>query len=139
MQLMEYCELLDKADECEDPYMRMVYACEFSPSLALHIVQCHIMVDLTELLINLFQLHGLFRYTSHISAHGSLLIRSLERLMRWLTTRALHFLPSRSVIRMSLQIILNGDNFVNKFFLIMHFVLSFLSRKPSSPNGCCSL
>jgi hypothetical protein len=25
---MEYCELLDKADECEDPYMRMVYACK---------------------------------------------------------------------------------------------------------------
>lgn len=29
MQLMEYCELLDKADECEDPYMRMAYACKF--------------------------------------------------------------------------------------------------------------
>jgi len=28
---MEYCELLDKADECEDPYMRMAYACEFFP------------------------------------------------------------------------------------------------------------
>jgi hypothetical protein len=26
---MEYCDLLDKADECEDPYMRMAYACEF--------------------------------------------------------------------------------------------------------------
>jgi hypothetical protein len=35
MQIMEYCELLDKADECEDPYMRMVYACEFAlPSAA---------------------------------------------------------------------------------------------------------
>jgi hypothetical protein len=30
VQLMEYCELLDKADECDDPYMRMVYACELS-------------------------------------------------------------------------------------------------------------
>jgi hypothetical protein len=28
---------------CEDPYMHMVYACKFSPSLALHI--CHIMHD----------------------------------------------------------------------------------------------
>lgn len=26
VQLMEYSHLLDKADECEDPYMRMVYA-----------------------------------------------------------------------------------------------------------------
>lgn len=25
---MEYCDLLDKADQCEDPYMRLVYACE---------------------------------------------------------------------------------------------------------------
>ncbi|MQL86687.1 hypothetical protein Taro_019220, partial [Colocasia esculenta] len=25
-QLMEYCHLLDLADECEDPYMRLVYA-----------------------------------------------------------------------------------------------------------------
>ena len=29
---MEYCELLDKADECEDPYMRMAYAGEYFPS-----------------------------------------------------------------------------------------------------------
>jgi hypothetical protein len=28
---------------CEDPYMCVVYACKFSPSLALHI--CHIMLD----------------------------------------------------------------------------------------------
>lgn len=27
---MEYCHLLDLADECEDPYMRLVYACEYS-------------------------------------------------------------------------------------------------------------
>lgn len=26
---MEYSHLLDKADECEDPYMRLVYACEY--------------------------------------------------------------------------------------------------------------
>ncbi|KAL1355154.1 transketolase, chloroplastic-like [Arachis duranensis] len=25
-KLMEYSHLLDKADECEDPYMRLVYA-----------------------------------------------------------------------------------------------------------------
>lgn len=25
-QLMEYSHLLDRADECEDPYMRLVYA-----------------------------------------------------------------------------------------------------------------
>lgn len=25
---MEYSHLLDKADECEDPYMRLVYACK---------------------------------------------------------------------------------------------------------------
>lgn len=28
-QLMEYCHLLDLADECEDPYMRMVYTCKY--------------------------------------------------------------------------------------------------------------
>lgn len=27
-QLMEYSHLLDQADECEDPYMRLVYACK---------------------------------------------------------------------------------------------------------------
>ncbi|KAF3775726.1 hypothetical protein EJ110_NYTH49747 [Nymphaea thermarum] len=27
-ELMEYCSLLDQADECEDPYMRLVYACK---------------------------------------------------------------------------------------------------------------
>lgn len=27
-QLMEYSYLLDQADKCEDPYMRMVYACK---------------------------------------------------------------------------------------------------------------
>lgn len=26
---MEYSYLLDQANECEDPYMRLVYACEF--------------------------------------------------------------------------------------------------------------
>ncbi|KAL6979164.1 Oxysterol-binding protein-related protein 3C, partial [Sarracenia purpurea var. burkii] len=29
-ELMEYSYLLDQADECEDPYMRLVYACEYS-------------------------------------------------------------------------------------------------------------
>jgi hypothetical protein len=31
--LMEYCELLDKADECEDPYMRMAYASAWAVSV----------------------------------------------------------------------------------------------------------
>ena len=26
---MEYSYLLDRADECEDPCMRLVYACEY--------------------------------------------------------------------------------------------------------------
>lgn len=26
---MEYSYLLDQADECEDPYMRLVYACKY--------------------------------------------------------------------------------------------------------------
>ena len=29
LQLMEYSHLLDLADECEDPYMRLVYACKY--------------------------------------------------------------------------------------------------------------
>ncbi|CAN6320512.1 unnamed protein product [Urochloa humidicola] len=32
-ELMEYCELLDKADECEDPYMRMAYASAWAVSV----------------------------------------------------------------------------------------------------------
>jgi hypothetical protein len=32
-ELMEYCELLDKADECDDPYMRMVYASTWAVSV----------------------------------------------------------------------------------------------------------
>lgn len=32
MQLMEYSYLLDMADECEDPYVKMVYAGEFCTS-----------------------------------------------------------------------------------------------------------
>ncbi|KAH7550021.1 hypothetical protein JRO89_XS13G0121000 [Xanthoceras sorbifolium] len=32
-ELMEYCNLLDKADECEDPYMRMVYATSWAISV----------------------------------------------------------------------------------------------------------
>ncbi|AQK79419.1 Oxysterol-binding protein-related protein 3B [Zea mays] len=32
-KLMEYCELLDKADECEDPYMHMVYASTWAVSV----------------------------------------------------------------------------------------------------------
>lgn len=90
MQLMEYCELLDKADQCEDPYMRMAYACEFSSSL-IWITTLAIGISwLADLLIN-FQLHGLCRPTMPIIVHGSLSIQSLERLMKWLTTTALHF------------------------------------------------
>jgi len=29
LQLMEYSHLLNLADECEDPYMRLVYACKY--------------------------------------------------------------------------------------------------------------
>ena len=32
-QLMEYSYLLDRADECEDPYMRLVYASEYKSCL----------------------------------------------------------------------------------------------------------
>lgn len=28
LQLLEYSHLLDLADECQDPYMRLVYACK---------------------------------------------------------------------------------------------------------------
>lgn len=27
---MEYSNLLDLADKCEDPYLRLVYACKYS-------------------------------------------------------------------------------------------------------------
>ena len=33
-QLMEYSYLLDQADECEDPYMVLVYACKYSLTLS---------------------------------------------------------------------------------------------------------
>lgn len=32
---MEYSYLLDQADECEDPYMRLVYACEYNTALGI--------------------------------------------------------------------------------------------------------
>lgn len=32
-ELMEYCHLLDQADECEDPYMRLVYASSWAISV----------------------------------------------------------------------------------------------------------
>lgn len=32
---MEYSHLLDLADECEDPYLRLVYTCKRSPSISL--------------------------------------------------------------------------------------------------------
>ncbi|CAN6442706.1 unnamed protein product [Victoria cruziana] len=32
-ELMEYCSLLDQADECEDPYMRLVYASSWAISV----------------------------------------------------------------------------------------------------------
>ncbi|CAL0304151.1 unnamed protein product [Lupinus luteus] len=35
-ELMEYSYLLDKADESEDPYMRLVYACELFPPVSHH-------------------------------------------------------------------------------------------------------
>jgi len=28
-EIMEYSHLLDQADECEDPYLRLVYACKY--------------------------------------------------------------------------------------------------------------
>ncbi|RVW87402.1 Oxysterol-binding protein-related protein 3A [Vitis vinifera] len=34
-ELMEYSHLLDLADECEDPYLRLVYTCKRSPSISL--------------------------------------------------------------------------------------------------------
>jgi hypothetical protein len=35
---MEYSYLLDRADKCEDPYMRLVYASEYSFTLNFHLV-----------------------------------------------------------------------------------------------------
>mgnify|MGYP000647986826 CR=1 FL=1 len=29
-QLMEYAHLLDLADECEDPYLKLAYACKLN-------------------------------------------------------------------------------------------------------------
>lgn len=37
-QLMEYSYLLDRADECDDPYMQLVYASEYSFTLNFHLV-----------------------------------------------------------------------------------------------------
>lgn len=38
---MEYSYLLDRADECEDPYMRLVYASEYSLLLLLFTYNAH--------------------------------------------------------------------------------------------------
>lgn len=41
-QIMEYSYLLDRADECEDPYMRLVYACESSFTLNFYLASASI-------------------------------------------------------------------------------------------------
>lgn len=38
---MEYSYLLDRADECEDPYMRLVYASEYSHLFILFTYDAH--------------------------------------------------------------------------------------------------
>lgn len=70
-ELMEYSHLLDKADECEDPYMRLVYAMQ------------HL---------------GQYQSTMLTNVHGNRLTQFLGRLMKWSTMVASHLFPNRSAI-----------------------------------------
>ena len=46
LQLMEYSHLLNLADECEDPYMKMVYACKYrTPGIVLSSVTIRVLIS----------------------------------------------------------------------------------------------
>lgn len=86
---MEYSYLLDQADECEDPYLRLVYACKstFSTCFDFQILWLNVMLCV--------QHHGLYLFTLPTNERGSLSILFLERHMRWPTMVAFHFFLSR--------------------------------------------
>jgi hypothetical protein len=114
MQLMEYCELLDKADECEDPYMRMVYACEFSPSLNLRTILCHIMVDwaLKSIFFSAtWAVSVYFAYQRTWKPFNPILGETYEMVNH----QGITFLAEQVGDTNVIADILNGDNFVNKF------------------------
>jgi len=86
--------LLDLADECEDPYLKMVYASEFMhifefvfrkvfiqyKHLTIKLV-CH-WTDMVQTLL-FCQHHGQFLYIKHTRGLGSLSILFLGKLMKW--------------------------------------------------------
>lgn len=94
---MEYSNLLDQADECEDPYMRLVYAGE--QTFLLNPRQIPVPFDLKTIHVLVCTLQHLGQYLSTMlfSAPGSLLIPFLVKPMKWLTIMGLLFFQSRSV------------------------------------------
>lgn len=95
-QLMEYSYLLDMADDCEDPYMRLVYTCKCIFLLLVSICSERSVKMISET-DYMMQLLGRYLFTMLISEHGSLLIPSLVKHMKWPITAALHLLRSRSI------------------------------------------
>ncbi|RWW85252.1 hypothetical protein BHE74_00006090 [Ensete ventricosum] len=95
-QLMEYSYLLDMADDSEDPYMRLVYACKYIFLLLFSICsECSVkMISETDYMM---QLLGRYLFTMLISEHGSLLIPSSVKHMKWSIMAELHLLRSRSI------------------------------------------
>lgn len=79
---MEYSYLLDQADECEDPYMRLVYASEYSFYLFTYGARSALVLSWMAFMF--LQRHGLFLFIMPTKGRGSHLILFLERLMNWL-------------------------------------------------------
>lgn len=119
VQIMEYSYLLDMADQCEDPSMKLAYACkpscldrhfcglnmhmwdrfstrpphEFVSCIYRYVESFYFLVAITANHAHFIscdlQPHGQSRCTSHINEPGSLSTQFLERPMRWLTRMAL--------------------------------------------------
>ena len=99
---MEYSYLLDLADECEDPYMRLMYASKYSFMCVLHCLSVFVLVSLflcvyvwSETYACWLQQHGLYLSTMRSKEPGNHLIQFLVRLMKWLIMVALHSYQNR--------------------------------------------
>jgi len=90
---MEYSYLLDLADECEDPHMRLVHAGKHSFSSLSLTVLCVFVCGFalwSGTYACWLQHHFLYLSTMGSKEPGSHLIQFLVRLMKWLIMAALH-------------------------------------------------
>lgn len=90
---MEYSYLLDLADECEDPHMRLVYAGNIFRSLPIMCIQS--LYDSSDGQSYFLQLLGSYLYILPSKGPGSHLIQFLAKHMKWSTMVELLLLQSR--------------------------------------------